>query len=135
MTDENKENRISMDDNTENIPPEAAKEKQDAQGEAGSWYTKPGEKGDAFGEKIQGALSPVGNKVGPVLEKGAGPIGALVDPLAGGIFKGGKAWGEQLGVGYGNAEGGPAKAQEAEYQRMKEDLGGKEQTGDNPLGL
>jgi hypothetical protein len=33
MSDENKENRISMDDNTENIPPEAAKGKQDAQGE------------------------------------------------------------------------------------------------------
>jgi hypothetical protein len=50
-------------------------------------------------------------------------------------MRGGKGWGETLGVGYGNAEGGPAKAEEAEHQRMKEDLGGKEQTGDNPLGL
>ena len=70
-----------------------------------------------------------------MLEKGAGPIGALVDPLVGGVMKSGKGWGETLGVGYGNHEGGPAKQEEAEYQKMKADLGGKEQTGDNPLGL
>ncbi|ETI19448.1 hypothetical protein G647_09282 [Cladophialophora carrionii CBS 160.54] len=135
MSDENKENRISMEDNSENIPPEDTKGKQEAQGDSGSWYTKPEEKGNSIGGKIQGALSPVGNVAGPALEKGAAPVGALLGSSVGGIMKGGQAWGEQLGVGYGNAEGGPAKAQEAEYQRMKEDLGGKEQTGDNPLGL
>jgi hypothetical protein len=101
----------------------------------GPWYGKPEEFGTNFGDKIQNTLSPVGKHAGPVLEKGGGPVGAIVDPLVGGIMKSGKGWGEQLGVGYGNAEGGPAKAQEAEHERMKESLGGKEQTGDNPLGL
>lgn len=91
--------------------------------------------GNVAGEKIQSTLSPVSNATGPVFEKGAGVIGGAVDPLVGGVMRAGKGWGEQLGVGYGNAEGGPAKAQEAEHQRMKEPLGGKEQTGDNPLGL
>jgi hypothetical protein len=91
--------------------------------------------GNKFGDKIQNTLSPVGNVLGKGAETVAAPIGGITEPLLGGIMKGGKAWGEQLGVGYGNAEGGPAKAQEAEAARMKEDVGGKDQTADNPLGL
>ena len=102
---------------------------------AGPWYGKPEEMGNNFGGKVGNVLSPVGKHAGPVLEKGAGPVGAIVDPLVGGVMKSGKGFGETLGVGYGNAEGGPAKAQEAEHARMKEQFGGKEQTGDNPLGL
>lgn len=63
------------------------------------------------------------------------PVGGLLEPLVGGVMKGGKAWGEEMNVGYGNAEGGPAKAAEAEGQRMKEPFGGKEQNAENPLGL
>lgn len=69
------------------------------------------------------------------METGAGALGGVVEPLVGGVMKGGKAWGEETGVGFGNAEGGPAKAQEAEGQRMKEPFGGKEQNAENPLGL
>ena len=50
-------------------------------------------------------------------------------------MKSGKAFGEQAGVGFGNAEGGPAKAAEREGERMKKPVGGEEQTADNPLGL
>lgn len=50
-------------------------------------------------------------------------------------MKGGKAFGEQAGVGFGNAEGGPAAAAEKEGERMKQPVGGEEQTADNPLGL
>ncbi|KAJ9605443.1 hypothetical protein H2200_010100 [Cladophialophora chaetospira] len=146
MSDSN-QNQISLEDNSDRpmsenenkeTPQEGQQQEEAPQkekGEGGGWITKPEEKGNAFGSKIQGALSPVGNNVGPILEKGAGPIGGLVDPLVGGVMKSGKGWGDTIGVGFGNAEGGPAKQQEAEHQRMKEDFGGKEQTGDNPLGL
>ena len=50
-------------------------------------------------------------------------------------MKGGQAFGEQAGVGFGNSEGGPAKAAEAEKERVAKPLGGGEQTADNPLGL
>lgn len=40
-----------------------------------------------------------------------------------------------MSIGFGNKEGGPAKQQEAEAQKMKEPIGGKEQNADNPLGL
>lgn len=103
--------------------------------ELGAWYSKPEGMGNKAGDKIQDTLSPVGNVVGKGAETVAAPIGGITEPLLGGIMKGGKAWGEQLGVGYGNAEGGPAKAQEAEAQRMKEPVGGQEQTAENPLGL
>ena len=91
--------------------------------------------GGAAGDKIQSVLSPVGNTAGKGLETVAKPVGGLVEPLVGGVMKSGKAFGEQAGVGFGNAEGGPAKAAEAEGERMKKSVGGEEQTGDNPLGL
>lgn len=50
-------------------------------------------------------------------------------------MRGGEAFGDTVGVGYGNKEGGPAKQQEAEGERMKQPVGGQEQTADNPLGL
>ena len=91
--------------------------------------------GDTAGEKVSETLSPVGNVLGKGFEKGAGPLGAVVEPVVGGVMKSGKGFGDTFGVGFGNEEGGPAKQQEAEHARMKEDVGGKEQTGDNPLGL
>lgn len=75
------------------------------------------------------------NTVGTGLEKVAGPVGGLVEPLVGGVMKTGEAFGTQANVGFGNKGGGPAKQAEAEGERMKEPLGGKEQNADNPLGL
>jgi len=103
--------------------------------EGGSWYSKPESMGNNAGDKVQSMLSPVGKYTGKGLGMVGSPVGGIVDPLLGGIMKGGKAFGEQAGVGFGNAEGGPGKAAEAEAERMKEPFGGKEQDADNPLGL
>jgi len=73
--------------------------------------------------------------VGGTLGKVAGPVGGIVDGTVGTIFKGGAAFGHQANVGFGNEDGGPAKQQEAEGQKMKEPIGGKEQNAENPLGL
>lgn len=91
--------------------------------------------GGAAGDKIQSVLSPVGNTAGKGLGMVGKPVGGIVEPLLGGVMKGGQGVGELAGVGFGNAEGGPAKAAEAEHERMKKSVGGEEQTGDNPLGL
>lgn len=101
----------------------------------GSWYSKPESLGNSAGDKIQDTLSPVGKHAGPVLEKAGGPIGGIVDPTVGGIMRAGKGWGDQIGVGFGNEGGGPAKQQEAEQENLKKGLGGNEQNGENPLGL
>ncbi|KAK5050576.1 hypothetical protein LTR84_003858 [Exophiala bonariae] len=114
----------------ENLQPQG-----DGQGEGAHWASKPESYGNAAGEKIEETLAPVSKYTGKGLETLGRPIGGLVEPLVGGVMKGGKAWGEETGVGYGNAEGGPAKAAEAEGQRMKEPFGGKEQNAENPLGL
>lgn len=99
------------------------------------WYQKPEGMGNSAGEWIQGTLNPVGQYAGKGLETVTKPVGALVDPIVGGVMRGGEAFGDQVGVGYGNKEGGPAKQQEAEGVRMKQPVGGEEQTADNPLGL
>ncbi len=101
----------------------------------GAWYEKPEGIGNSIGDKVQGGLNPVGKHVGPVLGRAAEPVGSVVGTVVGGVMKPGEGFGNMLGVGYGNKEGGPAKQEEAEHERMKADLGGKEQTGDNPLGL
>ncbi len=46
-------------------------------------------------------------------------------------MKSGKGFGDTVGVGAGNQD--HKKAEEAERERAP--VGGKEQTGDNPLGL
>lgn len=119
--------------------------------------------GNAVGDKIQGTLAPVGNVAGKGFETAAKPLGGLVEPLVGGLMKSGEAFGEQTGVGFGNAGGGRkctisffwgggtvlsivlfgrdaddliAGAQgEARQKELKEGLGGKEANKDNPLGL
>lgn len=97
--------------------------------------SKPEEMGDAAGQKINDVLSPVGQYTGKGLETAAAPVGGIVKPTVGAVMEFGKGWGDQLGVGFGNEGGGPAKQQEAEGQKMKEPIGGKEQNADNPLGL
>lgn len=151
---ENKENVTSQQGDVENkentAPPQEGKPPKDllqssitlrrtltfhATGGSGSWYEKPETLGNQYGDKIQGALSPVGEPVGKVLQKGAAPVGSLVDGTVGGVMRMGKGFGAQFGVGFGNEDGGPAKQQEAEHKKLKEDFGGKEQNADNPLGL
>jgi len=84
---------------------------------------------------VQDKLNPVGKYAGKGFETIGKPVGGIVDPLVGGIMRSGEGWGDTIGVGFGNKEGGPAKQQEAEGERMKQPIGGEEQTGDNPLGL
>lgn len=91
--------------------------------------------GNAAGDWVQDKLNPVGQYAGKGFETIGKPIGGVVDPLVGGLMRGSEAFGDQLGVGFGNKEGGPAKQQEAEGERMKQPIGGEEQTADNPLGL
>lgn len=100
-----------------------------------AWYEKPEGMGNSAGDWIQDKLNPVGKYTGKGLETIGKPVGGIVDPLVGGTMRSGEAFGDTIGVGYGNKEGGPAKQQEAEAQRMKEPVGGQEQTADNPLGL
>lgn len=100
-----------------------------------AWYEKPEGMGNSAGEWIRDKLNPVGKYTGKGLETIGKPIGGVVDPLVGGVMRGGEAFGDTVGVGYGNKEGGPAKQQEAEGERMRQPVGGGEQTADNPLGL
>ena len=76
-------------------------------------------------------MSPVGKPLGKGLETVAAPVGGVVEPLVGGLMKSGSAFGSAAGVGAGNME---HKNREAEEERHRP-IGGKEQTGENPLGL
>ncbi|KAI1625346.1 hypothetical protein EDD37DRAFT_649670 [Exophiala viscosa] len=129
---------MSETENKENVPAEGAEqaaEGEEQQKQGSSWYSKPEEMGTNAGDKIQGALSPVGKYAGKGFETVGRPVGGLVEPLVGGVMKSGKGWGDQVGVGFGNEGGGPAKQQEEEGRKMKEEIGGKEQNAENPLGL
>lgn len=114
-----------------------------------------------MGDTIQSGLAPVGNVVGKGLSTVTAPLGqGLIEPTVGTIMKAGEAFGTQANVGFGNKEGGrkslvlhlpllippiagirltgcltAAKQAEAEGKRMKEPVGGKDQDGENPLGL
>lgn len=105
------------------------------EGDSSSWYQKPEDLGNSAGQKVENVLSPVGKHAGPVLENAGKPLGGVLGPTAGAVMNFGKGWGHEMGVGFGNEEGGPAKQQEAEAQKLKEPFGGKEQNADNPLGL
>lgn len=99
------------------------------------WAEKPENLGNTAGEYIQSTLEPVSKYAGQGLETIAKPVGGIVDPIVGTTMRAGEGFGNTVGVGFGNKEGGPAKQEEAEAQRMKEPIGGEEQTADNPLGL
>ncbi|KAK7887990.1 hypothetical protein LTR67_009384 [Exophiala xenobiotica] len=118
----------------ENVRPDGG-EDTGTQKQGGSWASKPEEMGNNFGGKIEGALSPVGKYAGKGFETAAQPLGGVVEPIVGGVMKSGKGWGDQIGVGFGNEGGGPAKQQEAEGENLKKGLGGNEQNASNPLGL
>ncbi len=93
---------------------------------SGSMFSAPGNFGNSAGDKIQGTLGKVGGPVGKGLETVAAPVGGLIDPLVGGVFRAPDS--------LKNA------AQETEnVDKHNEDLekpiAGQEQTGSNPLGL
>ena len=90
---------------------------------APSTYTNPA------GEKIESTLGVVGKPVGDVMAKGAAPLGNIVDSVVGGVFRAGDMAQSKTGMGKDQDE-----AQKAD-QAFKEPMGGKEQTGGNPLGL
>jgi len=84
----------------------------------------------------KGLLSPVGDALGQVLDKGLKPVGVLTGAI-------GRPSGEALEnvenqakkeIGY---QGGYHDYQKAEAMENAggERIGGKEQTGENPLGL
>jgi len=121
-------------------------EGQDAAGEATEGaseeakpgrFTQPGTSfglggyGNSVGDKIESTMAPVGKPLGKGLETVGRPLGGVIDPIVGGIMRFGSASGAAAGVGAGNMD----KKNEAEEEWKKESIGGKEQTGENPLGL
>lgn len=90
-----------------------------------------GSYGNAAGNKLESALSSIGRPVGKGFETVTKPVGGVVDALVGGVMRGGATYGEIAGVGAGNMD---KKKAEEKAERHKE-VGGKEQTGENPLGL
>ena len=92
----------------------------------GSALSAPQNYGNAAGEKIQGALGKVGNPVGKGLETAAKPVGGVVEPLVGGLFRAPEA--------FGHAADSDAK-QKKQDEEDHRPIAGEEQTADNPLGL
>lgn len=90
--------------------------------------------GNDFGNTIEEKLSPVGNVMGKGLGAVGSPVGGVVEPLLGGVMKSGSAFGSAFGVGAGNMDKRNA-AEAEEREKLKQQIGGKEPTGDNPLGL
>lgn len=90
-----------------------------------------GSYGNAAGNKVESTLSPIGRPVGKGLETVTKPVGGVVDAVVGGLIRSGAAYGEVAGVGAGNMD---KKKAEEEAERHAE-VGGKEQTGENPLGI
>lgn len=58
-----------------------------------------------------------------------------MEPIVGGLMKSGAAYGEAAGVGAGNMDKEKAEEQAEEQKKKHAPIGGKEQTGENPLGL
>lgn len=114
----------------------AQEQSQPQEQESGKSRAEPGSAflgsyGNSAGDKVQSTLSPVGKPLGKGLGMVGSPIGGLVEPLVGGVMKSGKGFGDTVGVGAGNQD----KKKLEEMQKDRADVGGKEQTGDNPLGL
>lgn len=91
--------------------------------------------GNNFGNSIESTLSPVGNVMGKGFETVGKPVGGIVEPLLGGVMRSGGAFGSAVGVGSGNMDKKNAAAAEESEKLKNMEMGGKEQTGENPLGL
>lgn len=81
-----------------------------------------------------GLLAPVGDPLGRVLETGLKPVGSGVGALTGPVAEGAAKTTKPLMDAVGMGDRGEIKEQEKRKQEYKP-LGGKPQTGENPLGL
>ena len=99
--------------------------------------------GNSAGSKVESVLSPVGKPLGKGLEQVGKPVGAVLGSVVdGGIMAGGRAAG---GIANTGAGGMDTESMNKDWEKVKEDrrkdeemhepVGGKEQTGENPLGL
>ena len=86
----------------------------------------PGKFGNSAGDKIQNTLGKVGGPVGKGLETVAAPVGGLIDPLVGGLFRAPDS--------LKNATQESEKV-DRHNEELEKPIGGQEQTGGNPLGL
>ena len=68
----------------------------------------------------------MGNPVGKGLETAAAPLGGIIEPVVGGLFKAPQT--------FGHASDHAAK-QEAQDKEDHRPIAGEEMTADNPLGL
>lgn len=93
---------------------------------SGSMLSAPGNFGNSAGDKIQGTLGKVGGPVGKGLETIAGPVGGLIDPLVGGMFRAPET--------LKNATQESEKV-DKHNEELEKPIAGQEQTGSNPLGL
>lgn len=92
----------------------------------GSMLSAPGNFGNSAGDKIQGTLGKVGGPVGKGLETVAAPLGGLIDPLVGGVFRAPET--------LKNATQETEKV-DRHNEELEKPIAGQEQTGGNPLGL
>ncbi|KAF6220087.1 hypothetical protein HO133_003218 [Letharia lupina] len=125
MAEDNEELNIRQpeqtDQNEEATPdPSAPPEKK------GSMFSAPGNFGNSAGDKIQGTLGKVGGPVGKGLETVAAPVGGLIDPLVGGLFRAPET--------LKNATQESEKVDQ-HNEELEKPIAGQEQTGGNPLGL
>ena len=89
-------------------------------------FSAPGNFGNAAGDKIQGTLGKVGGPVGKGLETIAAPVGGLIDPLVGGVFRAPDS--------LKNASMETEKV-DKHNEDLEKPIAGQEQTAGNPLGL
>lgn len=89
-------------------------------------FSAPGNFGNTAGDKIQGTLGKVGGPVGKGLETVAAPVGGLIDPLVGGLFRAPDS--------LKNATMEEEKV-DKHNEELEKPIAGQEQTGGNPLGL
>ncbi|KAF2157310.1 hypothetical protein K461DRAFT_317427 [Myriangium duriaei CBS 260.36] len=84
------------------------------------------------GQEKGGILAPIGDPLGKGLETGLSPIGAGIGKATGPVAEGASNVTKPLMESLGMGDRGELKEQEAQ---KNETIGGKEQTGQNPLGL
>lgn len=96
-------------------------------GSDGKWA--PQRYGDAAGEKIDSTVGVVGHPVGKGLATVTAPVGNIVDSAVGGLTRAGEM--AMSSSGMGQEQDKAHKEDEA----FTKPIGGKEQTGQNPLGL
>lgn len=95
--------------------------------------------GNAAGSKIESTLSPLGNPLGKGLATAVAPVGNIVGAAVdNGIMRAGRTAGGMTGQGAGGMDTEEVKKgweEVKEQKRLEEEIGGQEQTKENPLGL